>query len=129
MIRLAALAAALLATPALAVGLGPLTKSGVTDGPRKGFYLTVINPYRVAQTFTLSALAPDADSGVDRVTILPAQVTVGGGGTRTVLIVADGLTPGETYFFRVCAEKPPVPTETVHARVCSKLSARRLLRP
>lgn len=126
MIRLMAMAVAAAATPALAVGLGPLAKSGVTDGPRKGFYLTVINPYRQVETYTLTALATDSEREAARVAIFPAKVAIGGGGTRKVLVVADGLTPGETYQFRVCAEKPPVLTETVHARVCSKLSARRV---
>ena len=33
-----------LAAPALAVGLGPLSKEGSISGPRKAFYLTIVNP-------------------------------------------------------------------------------------
>ena len=43
--RLTLMMALLGTTPAAAVGLGPLAKEGITDSDRKGFYLTVINPY------------------------------------------------------------------------------------
>lgn len=42
--RLAPLLGLLATGPAIAVGLGPLSKEGITDSDRKGFYLTVINP-------------------------------------------------------------------------------------
>ena len=118
----------LAAAPALAVGLGPLSKEGITDSDRKGFYLTVINPYPHAQTFMLSPLDPVAETPAPRVVVIPARVTIGGGGNRKVLVVASDLTPGERYAFRVCAEMPPQPMEIIHARVCSKLAARRLAR-
>lgn len=122
--------AALAATvPALAVGLGPLRAKGVTDGPRKGFYLTVINPYPRSARFQLVGFETASDVATARVTIVPSQVDIGGGGQRKVLAVASGLEPGETYTFRVCAEQPPRGAEIIHARVCSTLSARRVARP
>ena len=114
------------AGPAAAVGLGPLTKEGFTDGPAKAFYLTVINPYPRAERFNLSALQLNGEVAEARVTIFPSPVTVGGKGTRRVLVIARDLAPGETHTFRVCAERAPLPQETIHARVCSKLAARRL---
>lgn len=127
--RLALLLAALGATPAAAVGLGPLSKEGVTDSDRKGFYLTVINPYPRAETFTLTPLDSATEAPAPRVTAFPDRLTIGGGRTSKILVVASGLAPRERYTFRVCAERPPMPTETIHARVCSKLTARRVDRP
>ncbi|MEO8141994.1 MAG: hypothetical protein ABI617_04990 [Sphingomicrobium sp.] len=127
--RLAPLLGLLVAAPAVAVGLGPLTKEGITDSDRKGFYLTVINPYATAETFTLTPLDADAEAPAPRVTTIPARLVLGGGRNRKVLVVASSLVRGERYTFRVCAERPPLPTETIHARVCSKLTARRIDRP
>lgn len=120
------LALALLAGPAMAVGLGPLSKSGITDGPGKAFYLTVMNPYPRAARYVATPLGLTADVPVDRVTIFPADMTIGSGGHRQILVIVRGLSPGETYRFRVCAEAPPHDQEIIHARVCSKLAARRL---
>ena len=128
MTRFALAAALLVAAPAVAVGLGPLSREGVTDGPRKGFHLTVINPYPRGETFVLTPLATDGERPAGRVVILPARVQVAAGGQRQVLAIATDLAPGETYAFRVCAERPPQPQEMVHARVCSTLRARRIAR-
>lgn len=130
MSRLLALVAALaLASPASGVGLGPLRKEGITDGPRKGFYLTVINPYPQAETFILDPLAESDETPTARVVVIPARVRIAAGGNRTVLAMARDLAPGETYAFRVCAQRPPQPMEMVQARVCSTLRARRIARP
>jgi len=118
--------AALASTPALAVGLGPLSKSGITDTDRKGFYLTLINPYPVATPFHAYAVGQEDETPQPRVRILPGDVTLAGGTNRRILVIATGLQPGETYTFRVCAERAQNPEEIIHARVCSRLSARRL---
>ena len=118
-----------IAAPAVAVGLGPLAKEGVTDSDLKGFYLTVINPYPRSETFTLTPLDATVEAPAPRVTAIPSRMTIGGGRNRKVLVVASGLVPRERYTFRVCAERPPLPTETIHARVCSTLTARRVDRP
>lgn len=120
------LAGLVLAAPALAVGLGPLSKSGVTDTDRKGFYLTLINPYRAARAFRAYAVGVADETPQPRVRILPGEVTLGGGTTRRLLVIATGLAPGETYAFRVCAELSQSSEGMIHARVCSHLSARRL---
>ena len=44
-----ALALASVVAPAGAVGLGPLSLSGTTRTERKGFYLTLINPFARAE--------------------------------------------------------------------------------
>jgi hypothetical protein len=129
MTRLAALllAAMLPLTPASAVGLGPLSKSGITDGPRKGFYLTLMNPYAAATAFRTYAIGMEDETPQPRVRILPGEtIRLGGNSQRQLLVVADGLAPGETYEFRVCAERAQPTQEMIRARVCSKLSARRL---
>ena len=54
--------AALASAPAFAVGLGPLAKSGVTDTDRKGFYLTLINPYPTATAFHAYAIGPQDET-------------------------------------------------------------------
>lgn len=130
MIRRAApiAALALLAAPALGVGLGPLTKAGITDGPRKAFYLTLINPYPAAARFTAYAVGPADEAMQTRVSILPADATVAGRGSRRLLVIAEDMAPGETYDFRVCAARADQPEGMIHARVCSRLSARRLAR-
>jgi len=127
MIRFPSLIALLcIGAPALAVGLGPLTKSGVTDGEAKAFYLTLINPYPHVETFHSVAIGADDEVRAERVALFPADVAIGGGRSRKLLVIVRPLKPGETYAFRVCAAKTPAPQETIHARVCSKLAARRL---
>lgn len=124
--RLPLLAIALIATPAFAVGLGPLKKEGVTGGSAKGFWLTVSNERRQPQTIILSARSATAEALEERVVVIPDRLLVGPERTRRVLVMARSLQPDERYTFRVCAEAPPEPKETIHARVCSKLTARRI---
>lgn len=123
----AALALALVATPALAVGLGPLSLAGVTRTERKGFYLVLVNPFATAERFRLYSTEVDSEQGVDRVLIPVATPIVGPRSQRRVLVIDTGLKPGEVHTFRVCAERADRSREgMIHARVCSKLSARRL---
>lgn len=116
----------LAAGSAFAVGLGPLEKGGLTDGPGKAFYLTLINPYPRAERFTAEPLGLTDETRAPRVVVFPAQTIVAPNRSRQLLVIVRDLQPGETYMFRVCAQRPPLPQETVHARVCSKLTARRL---
>ncbi len=127
--RLATIAGLMMAVPAMAVGLGPLSKEGMTDSDRKGFYLTLINPYPRSATFILTPLDADVEAPAPRVMAFPSRLILGGGRSSKVLIIASGLEPQERFTFRVCAEQPPLPKETIHARVCSKLTARRVDRP
>jgi hypothetical protein len=127
--RLPLLAMVLIAGPALAVGLGPLKKEGVTDGAAKGFWLTVSNAERSPQTFILTARGEKDEIEPQRVVVIPDRMMVAPERTRRVLVIAQFLAPSERYTFRVCAEAPPVPKETIHARVCSKLTARRIAAP
>lgn len=131
-------AAAGLAGPAFAVGLAPLSKEGDTVGTDKAFYLTVINPYSDARTFRayldgetspsiMPASAPAAVDGPPRLSIIPEAVTIKPGGQRRFLVVLRDLAPGETRTARVCAELAQQ-EGMIRARVCSKLSARRLAR-
>jgi hypothetical protein len=120
-----AVAALAAAAPAVAVGLGPLSKEGSTATSRKAFYLTLINPYTDAQTFRAVAVDFD-DQPIDRVKIVPAVTTLAGESRRQLVVIANGLTPGEEYKFKVCAALAVQNEGTLHARVCSKLTARRL---
>lgn len=126
----AALAAAL-AVPAAGVGMGPLAREGVTDGPRKGFYLPVSNPYAEPREFRAYPTAIEdtgvADAAAMAVDIRPTRFRLAAGGQRRILVVAQDLTPGETRRFRVCAELAQQ-EGFINARVCSKLAARRLAR-
>jgi|KBSSwiStaDraftv2_1062776.scaffolds.fasta_scaffold632740_2 P pilus assembly chaperone PapD len=124
--RLAALALFTSAVPCAAVGLGPLEKSGVTDGPAKAFYLSLANPYSTAERFVAEAVGPDDDAPQPRVLVFPSDTILGAGARRQLLVIVKGLAPGERYGFRLCAMRAPRPQETLHARVCSKLVARRL---
>lgn len=124
---LAGLAALLLAAPVGAVGLGPLTKSGVIDGPSEAFYLTLLNPYETATEFRIYPVGHQDEDLQARVDVFPHAPTLAGRATRQVLVIANGLTVGETYQFRVCAERAMPPQGiAINARVCSKLSARRI---
>lgn len=119
-----------LAGPALAVGLGPLEKAGDTMGPAKAFYLTVINPYDGPRTFRAYAEGPagaeaQPEAAASRVSILPATMTIKAGGQRRIVVILRDLAPGETREQRICAELAQQ-EGMVHARVCSKLSARRI---
>lgn len=122
-----ALALAALATaPAGSVGLGPLVAEGATLIDRKGFYVTLINPYPSQQRFRLYSVGWDDETPVARVRIPVSEPVLGPKSQRRLLIVDTGLTPGETHQFRVCAERvEPTGKALIHARVCSKLTARR----
>ena len=77
--RLAALALFTSAVPCAAVGLGPLEKSGVTDGPAKAFYLSLANPYSTAERFVAEAVGPDDDAPQPRVLVFPSDTILGAG--------------------------------------------------
>ena len=115
------------AAPAPAVGLGPLRLEGVIDGPREGFMLDLYNPYQETAAFELYAIGLDDETPQPRVTILPAEAPLGAERSRKVLVVVDELQVGETYRFRVCAQrKMPGDGLRINARVCSKISSRRV---
>ena len=121
------LAVLVVAGPALAVGLGPLRLDGVIDGPREGFALDLYNPYSATTEFVLQAVGPDDEIAQPRVTVLPAEAALGAERRRRVLVVVDDLAVGETYHFRVCAQRREPPEGSmINARVCSKLSAHRV---
>lgn len=123
----ALLAATMGLAPAGAVGLGPLAREGATTTARKGFYLTLINPYRTAERFRFYSVGWDDEAPVDRVHIPIRTVLLGAKSQRKLLVVDTGLAPGETHRFRVCAERvEPAGKAMIHARVCSKLTARRV---
>lgn len=121
-----ALAALTAGVPAGSVGLGPLSKSGLTDGPAKAFYLTLINPYQGRVAFSIYAIGGDDESAQPRVRLPTGPLTLGKQTSRRFMIVATDLAPGESYVFRVCAEKTNHEDEQVHARVCSRITARRV---
>ena len=122
-----ALAASLAAAPASAVGLGPLSQEGVIDGPNRGFSLTLLNPYQEPVAFRAYAVGADDEMPQMRVAVYPPEVTLAAGQTRRILIIDSDLQAGETYKFRVCAERArPVTGIDINARVCSKMSARRV---
>lgn len=127
--RVAAVAvAALLATaPSGAVGLGPLKLDGVIDGPRRGFGLTLYNPYEETMTFRAYAVGADDETVQTRVDVIPDRAALGPRTSRRLLVIANDLQLNETYRFRVCAERAVPPTGVaINARVCSTLSARRV---
>lgn len=72
------LVGSLVATSAAAVGLGPLSRSGVTDGAGKAFYLTLTNPYTHAESFEALPLANDAEESAPRVVVFPAVIRLRG---------------------------------------------------
>ncbi|MBX7534103.1 hypothetical protein K3175_00360 [Qipengyuania sp. GH1] len=113
------------ATTAAAVGLGPLRKSGLTASDRKGFYLTLTNPYPQSDRFR-AYVDPESEIDPKRISILPETMLVGSQKSRKILVVVNDLTPGEEVVFRVCAERLEEEKVIVHVRVCSKLGARRI---
>lgn len=119
-------AVALLASPVLAVGLGPLSKAGLTDGPGKAFYLTLYNPYRERAAFTVYAVADGDETPASRVHVPVNALPLKPESTRKFMVAVTDLAPGETYRFRVCAERQLIKDEPIHARVCSRLTARRI---
>lgn len=124
MLLLAGIAAAV---PAGAIGLGPLNQTGLIDGPSRAFELVLYNPYQSSERFNAYAVAANDETPQARVSLTPAAATLGGGQTRRLLVVAHDLQPGESFAFRVCAERD-IPPEgiAINARVCSKLTARRV---
>lgn len=129
MMQRLAIAAGLLAivsAPAVAVGLGPLARDSVTDGPAKAFWLTVYNPYKVRREFiAYPAGIADGDAAPDAVDIRPARIALSAGAQRRILVIVRDIDPGETRRLRICAE-PAQQEGLLHARVCSRLSARRV---
>lgn len=120
------LAAASAALPTGAVGLGPLAHEGNTLTDRKGFYLTLINPYPRPEKFRLYGLGWDHEAAATRVRVPVAETVLGASSKRKVLVIATDLQPGEQYRFRLCAERATPEEGMIHARVCSKLVARRV---
>ncbi|MEP6785374.1 MAG: hypothetical protein ABI898_06475 [Sphingomonadales bacterium] len=116
----------LAASPSFAVGLGPLSKSGITDGPGKGFYLTLYNPYHEHAFFNVYAVANDDETAAPRVRVPQNALPLRPEASRKFLIAVTDLAPGEVYKFRVCAERSLIKDEPIHARVCSRLTARRV---
>ena len=115
------------AMPAGAVGLGPLSKEGVIDGPRKGFELLLYNPYDDAVDFIAYAVGVGDETPQQRVIVIPQQTKLGGGQSRRLIVIAKDLAVNEHYQFRVCAERQTPPSGIkINARVCSKLSVTRL---
>lgn len=110
-----------------AVGLGPLSNSGLTNSDRKGFYLTLINPYPTQARFRLYGVEWDSETPVARVRIPIDRPVLGPKSQRRLLVIDTGLVPGEEHRFRICAERAqPAGEGIIHARVCSKLIARRV---
>lgn len=124
---LLAVVAGLAAVPASAIGLGPLSQTGLIDGPNRAFELVMFNPYQTSEHFRAYAVAADDETSQPRVSLSPESTILGSGQTRRLLVIAHDLQPGESFAFRVCAERD-VPPEgiAIHARVCSKLTARRI---
>lgn len=117
-----------LISPAGAVGFGPLALEGATKSDRKGFYLTLINPYPTTETFQIHSIGFASEDPEKRVSIPIRHLTLGPNLQRRLLVVATRLAPGEEYKFRVCAERfDPKMEALVNARVCSKLIARRVI--
>ena len=124
---LVTLISAAIAVPAVAVGLGPLKLQGIIDGPREGFALALYNPYPQAVEYVLYPVSVEDETPQDRVTVLPREVELGASRSRRILVIADDLQIGETYQFRVCAQRRTPPEGiTLNARVCSKISAHRV---
>lgn len=123
-----ALAVGLIILPvsADAIGLGPLRHKGITDGPRKGFWLNVWNSAQVAETYRFHPYLESEDAHNERVTVFPDTIRMAPGRQRRVLVVASGMKPGERFTFRVCAGRDPKETEVIYARVCSTLTAIRI---
>jgi hypothetical protein len=118
---------AALSAPAAAVGLGPLIAEGLTDGPKKAFYLNLMNPYAEAAEFSTETLNYNDDLPNGRIQVIPSTIRLGGGRTTRLLVIANDLAPGEQFKFRVCAERvAQTQGVAINARVCSKLSARRI---
>jgi|GEM_PF-759394 len=119
--------ACIISSPLGAVGLGPLNVEGYIDGPRKGFQLTLYNPYPQSIEYVAYAIAEEDDTPQERVAIIPRTINLGARQSRRLIIVASDIPPQELYRFRVCAERASPPAGVViNARVCSKLSVRRL---
>jgi hypothetical protein len=91
----AALVAAIAVSSAGAVGLGPLRLEGVTRTDRKGFYLTLINPYRVQERFRVYSIETDSENAVPRVRIPISTLLLGGQAQRRILVVDSDLGVGK----------------------------------
>ncbi|URW74759.1 hypothetical protein M9980_09245 [Sphingomonas donggukensis] len=103
-----------------------MRKEGVTDGPDKAFYLTLFNPYAERAAFTVYAIGAEDEATPARVRVPAMPLPLRAQAARKFTIVAGGLAPGESFTFRVCAEKMVMKEQPIHARVCSRLTARRL---
>lgn len=126
-LAITAAALALVAGPAVAVGFGPLRKEGVVDGPSKAFYLTIVNPYDRATDFVAYPVAIDSEAPAANVRVFPDRLRLGAGQSRRVIAIVDQLEVGPAQWVRVCAERAEDPEGTaIHARVCSRLGARRV---
>ncbi|WP_152569471.1 MULTISPECIES: hypothetical protein [Sphingomonas] len=94
---------------------------------RKGFYVTLINDDRRPDALRLYAIGYGDEAAQPRVMLPSPILTLPANSQRRVLVIASDLSPGETFRFRVCAERADFGQGAlIHARVCSKLVARRI---
>ncbi|MGB3723039.1 MAG: hypothetical protein WA979_09500 [Pacificimonas sp.] len=99
----------------------------MTATEKKGFYLTVINPYDLPQRFAIRALDWQNEKEIANVQIHPNNAVVRANGKRRVLVIFTDLPRGEETRARICAQLDRNPEGVaIEARVCSKLTARRM---
>lgn len=127
-LRISFIAGALMVVPgvAYAVGLGPLQKTGVTQAETKAFYLNLTNPYPVTTSFE-AYVDEEGTDGDGPVRIMPAKTRIAPLSNRRLVVMIGGLEPGERRQVKVCARRAPIEGEIIRARVCSKLSAVRIV--
>lgn len=123
--KIGVLAAVCCAAPALAVGMTPLHKEGLTGSSKKAFYLTVMNPYKSTREYRAYVSGEPADAV--GITILPERMVIKSGGQRRVMVIINDLEPGQSRETHVCAELAKN-EGMINARVCSTLLARRVAR-
>lgn len=109
--------------PALAQSLSPLEKSGLTPSDRKAFRLQVGNPYERRMTFTLLPMLPDYATSAKGVVVKPAELTLGPGITRNIIVTFD-IDPAKKERTIALCVMPKAIDSPILPRVCGLYTGR-----
>lgn len=100
-----------------AQSLSPMHKKGATPTETKGFRLLVGNPYKRAMTFVIIPMDTAFDSPAEHAVVQPAEVRLGPGLSRSVLVAFRIGPDAKERTIGVCVQPKDI-EGTVLPRVC-----------
>lgn len=112
------------AAEASAQSMFPMRDKGVTFTDKRGVMLTIVNPYRKAETFHMEAFEADLVTPSAGVKIMPNKVTLGSNSTRRVRVIFD-VPQEEEREIAVCMRLEVTEDAQIVPRVCGRYAGSR----